>query len=161
MTARRRRWARCAVSPSTPTRCRPANTACNWKSATPAGESVTPDFVFTVPPLPIQIEIEGLAQGEVLRESADLGVALQSSQFPVTDIEYALNGVPLPDVENRVTLQAAALEPGAATLDVSVRNAGGQVETASLDSRSRVCGRHRAGGSDARLAGRARPGPEC
>ncbi len=97
------------------------------------GESTTPDYPFTVPPLPILFEIEGLQKGELLEESAEVRVVVQSSQLPVTDIDYTLNDVPLADEDDQITLAAAELEPGGATLGVSVRNAGGQVETETLE----------------------------
>ena len=96
------------------------------------GESTTPGYPFTVPPLPILFEIEGLQEGELLEESAEVRVAVQSSQLPVTGIDYTLNDAPLADEDDQITLVAAELEPGAATLGVSVRNAGGQVETETL-----------------------------
>ena len=85
-----------------------------------------------MPPLPILFEIEGLQEGELLEESAEVRVAVQSSQLPVTGIDYTLNDAPLADEDDQITLVAAELEPGAATLGVSVRNAGGQVETETL-----------------------------
>ena len=96
------------------------------------GESTTSGYPFTVPPLPILFEIVGLQEGELLEESAEVRVAVQSSQLPVTDIVYTLNDAPLADEDDQITLVAAELEPGAATLGVSVRNAGGQVETETL-----------------------------
>ena len=96
------------------------------------GESSTPGYPFTVPPLPILFEVEGLQEGELLEESAEVRVAVQSSQLPVTEIDYTLNDAPLADEDDQITLVAAELEPGAATLGVSVRNAGGQVETETL-----------------------------
>ena len=92
-----------------------------------------PDYSFTVPPLPIRFEIEGLEEGDLLEDSAEIGVSVQSSQFPVTDVEYALNDDPLPDVDDRIVLEAAELVPGPARLEVRVRSAGGQVETDSLE----------------------------
>ncbi|MCY3945454.1 MAG: VWA domain-containing protein, partial [Anaerolineaceae bacterium] len=97
------------------------------------GVTSRPDYFFTVPPLPIRFEIEGLEEGDLLEDSAEIGVSVQSSQFPVTDVEFALNDVPLPDVDDRISLHAAELVPGAARLDVRVRSAGGQVETDSLE----------------------------
>ncbi|MDE0328552.1 MAG: VWA domain-containing protein, partial [Anaerolineaceae bacterium] len=97
------------------------------------GVTSRPDYFFTVPPLPIRFEIEGLEEGDLLEDSAEIGVSVLSSQFPVTDVEYTLNDVPLPDVDDRISLHAAELVPGAARLDVLVRNAGGQVETDSLE----------------------------
>ena len=96
------------------------------------GVTSRPDYSFTVPPLPIRFEIEGLEEGDLLEDSAEIGVSVQSSQFPVTAVEYALNDVTLPDVDDRISLHAAELVPGAARLEVRVSSAGGQVETDSL-----------------------------
>ena len=97
------------------------------------GGSASPDFPFIVPPLPLRFTIEGLQGGELLRDSAVVSVAVQNSQLPVTDIDYTLNDAPLADEDGRITLEAAQLRPGPATLIVSVRNAGGQTGTATLE----------------------------
>ncbi|MAS34980.1 MAG: hypothetical protein CL610_13305 [Anaerolineaceae bacterium] len=97
------------------------------------GITATTEALFSVPDLPIQFSVSGLEAGQQVDGAIDIQVEVDSSQSPVTDIRFAVNGEPLEaTADNAISLNALNLPPGPATLDVTAKNEIGQTTTESI-----------------------------
>jgi len=88
---------------------------------------------FTVPALPPTVSLSGIEVGATLSESVDVSAEVSSPQTPVVAVTWLLDGVTLESQLAEpygITIDPAALEPGAHILSVEVTNEGGQTVTA-------------------------------
>lgn len=98
------------------------------------GATATAEGQFTVPDLPIQFSLSGLESGQTLEEETEIGVAVESSQAPVTASSFTLGGETLePTDSGTITLNPLTLPPGPATLSVTVENELGQTTTETFN----------------------------
>lgn len=89
---------------------------------------------FSVPDLPIVFSVSGLESGAELRDRAEVSVEVISSQAPVNNIAFDVNGTPLePATPNSAVLEALFLPPGLATLNINLTNELGQTAASSID----------------------------
>ena len=87
---------------------------------------------FTVADMPPAVAISGLTAGQTLEDTATVSVDVLTSQAPQTAIAFAVNGQPAGDDSGTLTLRAADLPPGPATLQVTVTNDLGQITTVNV-----------------------------
>ncbi len=99
------------------------------------GATTTVERTFSVADLPPTFEVRGLENNQVLESSAEVLVDIRTSQTPVTDLTFALNGEIVDNAgraPGALILEAFNLPPGPSTLDVTVTNEGGQSSTQSI-----------------------------
>ena len=97
------------------------------------GASTSVDGTFGIPDIPPQFSITGLEPGQMVNGIIDVGVMVETSQSPIADIAYEVNGDALSSSAGTAQINATVLEPGAATLNVTVTTELGQSAINSIN----------------------------
>lgn len=100
------------------------------------GITTASERFFSVADLPPTFTLRGLENGQLLETSTEVLVDLLTSQAPVTDVAFAVNGAPLDNAgraPGSLVLEAAQLLPGPSTLSITVTNEIGQSSTTDVD----------------------------
>jgi VWFA-related protein len=101
------------------------------------GVTTTEKRDITVADLPPRFVVTGLQDGQVVSEPVDVAVDVLSSQSPLTAISFSITdesrvGINFAGADNSFTLEPATLQPGPATLTVTVSNEIGQSSSSDI-----------------------------
>ncbi len=88
---------------------------------------------YSIPDIPPQFMITGLEAGQTLNGAVDVGVSIISTQAPIADITYAINGETISSDDGSARIDAFDLQPGVTTLAVTVTTELGQAMTNNLN----------------------------